>query len=233
MTTILEAKNLSKIYHQGSTPVLALDNVNLKVEKGEFLSITGPSGAGKSTLLNCLAGLLKPDQGLVKIAGVNIYEISESRLAKFRNENIGYIFQAFNLVSGMTVLQNSRLPRYIGAKPIDEDYENKVFDLLGISDRLDFFPDQLSGGEQQRVAIARAILVNPDIIIADEPTGNLDSKNGKQFMDLIRKTKAELNQTILMVTHDLKLAREADRMISIEDGRISSGESAYEEVQHL
>jgi putative ABC transport system ATP-binding protein len=141
MTVIMEAKNLSKIYHQGSTPVLALDNVNLQVEKGEFLSITGPSGAGKSTLLNCLAGLLKPDQGSVKIAGVNIYEIPESRLAKFRNKNIGYIFQAFNLVSSMTVLQNSRLPRYIGAMPIDESFEKQVFDILGISDRLNFFPD--------------------------------------------------------------------------------------------
>jgi putative ABC transport system ATP-binding protein len=221
MSVIAEARNISKIYHHESTPVLALNQVSCEIEAGEFLSIMGPSGAGKSTLLNCLAGLLKPDQGQVIVNGVDIYDISESKLSRFRNENIGYIFQAFNLLPSMTVLQNVRLPGYIGGRKTDEEFEKEVFKTLGIQDRLGFYPDQLSGGEQQRVAIARAVLINPSIIIADEPTGNLDSKNSQQFMQLMRELRDKFNQTIVMVTHNPELAEEADRLITIEDGKIT------------
>ena len=225
MSKILMARHLSKLYHSGTTPVLALDQVNCEIEKGEFLAITGPSGAGKSTLLNILAGLDRPDQGNVEIEGVSIYDISEAKLARFRNQKIGYIFQAYNLLGSMTVIENCRLPQNIaGIKP-DKTLEDKVFDQLGLSPRLHFYPDQLSGGEQQRVAIARAVLMHPVLIIADEPTGNLDSSNSQQFMTLMREMNRTYGQTLIMVTHDLRLASQADRFISIRDGRIKGSSS--------
>lgn len=225
MSKILMARQLSKLYHSGTTPVLALDQVNCEIEQGEFLAITGPSGAGKSTLLNILAGLDKPDQGKVDIAGVSIYDISEAKLARFRNRKIGYIFQAYNLLGSMTVIENCRLPQNIaGIKP-DKTLENKVFDQLGLTPRLRFYPDQLSGGEQQRVAIARAVLMHPVLIIADEPTGNLDSSNSQQFMMMMREMNKTFGQTLIMVTHDSQLASQADRFISIRDGRIEDSAS--------
>lgn len=225
MSKILIARQLSKLYHSGATPVLALDQVNCEIEEGEFLAITGPSGAGKSTLLNVLAGLERPDQGTVEIAGVSIYDVNEARLARFRNQNIGYIFQAYNLLGSMTVIENCRLPQNIaGIKP-DKTLECKVFDQLGLTPRLHFYPDQLSGGEQQRVAIARAVLMHPALIIADEPTGNLDSSNSQQFITLMREMNGTYGQTLIMVTHDLRLASQADRFISIRDGRIEGSAS--------
>lgn len=225
MSKILIARQLSKLYHSGATPVLALDQVNCEIEEGEFLAITGPSGAGKSTLLNVLAGLDRPDQGTVEIAGVSIYDVNEARLARFRNQNIGYIFQAYNLLGSMTVIENCRLPQNIaGIKP-DKTLECKVFDQLGLTPRLHFYPDQLSGGEQQRVAIARAVLMHPALIIADEPTGNLDSSNSQQFITLMREMNGTYGQTLIMVTHDLRLASQADRFISIRDGHIEGSAS--------
>lgn len=220
MSKILTARQISKLYHSGTTPVLALDQVNCDIEEGEFLAITGPSGAGKSTLLNILAGLDKPDQGSVVIADISIYDISEAKLARFRNRKIGYIFQAYNLLGSMTVIENCRLPQNIAGIRPDKLLENKVFDQLGLSPRLHFYPDQLSGGEQQRVAIARAVLMHPILIIADEPTGNLDSSNSQQFMNLMREMNRTFGQTLIMVTHDSRLASQADRFISIRDGRI-------------
>lgn len=221
MSLILETKQVSKLYHSGSTPVLALDQVTCSVKKGSFFAITGPSGAGKSTLLNVMAGLEKPDHGSVVIAGIPIYTLSESRLARFRNRQIGYIFQAFNLVRSMNILDNCRLPQYIAGLKPDLAFEKEVFDQLGLNARLTFFPDELSGGEQQRAAIARAVLMRPALVIADEPTGNLDSKNSQHFMNLIRQMNAQFGQTLVLVTHDLDLASQADRIISLHDGRIS------------
>lgn len=225
MSRILTARNLSKLYHSGATPVLALDQVDCDVDEGEFLAITGPSGAGKSTLLNILAGLDKPDQGSVEIAGVSIYDISEAKLAAFRNRHIGYIFQAFNLLGSMTAIENCRLPLNIAGKKPDETFEATVFEQLGLTNRLRFYPDQLSGGEQQRVAIARAVLMHPALIIADEPTGNLDSANSRQFMELMRQMNRQFGLTLILVTHDLQLAAEADRFITIRDGRIADQQS--------
>ncbi len=221
MSIILHAEQVSKLYHAGTTPVLALDQVSCSVTQGSFLAITGPSGAGKSTLLNVMAGLERPDHGSVTLAGSSLYEMSEASLARFRSRQIGYIFQAYNLVRSMNVLDNCRLPQAIAGRRPDPALEEEVLGQLGLLARLSFFPDQLSGGEQQRVAIARAILMRPALIIADEPTGNLDSQNSQQFMDLMRQMHTQFAQTLVMVTHNLELTKQADRIISLSDGRIS------------
>ncbi|MGX9756866.1 ABC transporter ATP-binding protein [Clostridioides difficile] len=219
---ILEVINLNKIYGKGENKIVALKNINLAFEKGKFTSIIGPSGSGKSTLLHCMAGLDNITSGRVIIDGKNISKLKEEELAKFRREKFGFIFQNFNLIPVMSVYDNIVLPVTIDNKKIDKNYIKNILDLLGIKNEINKFPNELSGGQQQRVAIARALVNKPEIIFADEPTGNLDSKTTEDVMNLLKICVDEFKQTLIMITHNNDIAKMADVCITIQDGNIAN-----------
>ena len=218
--TILQTKDLRKIYGSGDTEVRALDGVDLQVENGEFVAIVGTSGSGKSTLLHMLGGLDRPTSGSVTVDGKDIFSLKDEALTIFRRRKIGFVFQAYNLVPVLTVRENIILPIQLDGGTVKEDYFQKIVRTLGLQDRLNALPNQLSGGQQQRVAIARALAAAPAIILADEPTGNLDSKTSQDVLSLLKVTSQKFSQTIVMITHNEEIAQMADRIIRIEDGRI-------------
>ncbi len=217
---ILRVENLTKTYGKGDTMVKALDNVSFKVEKGEFVAIVGPSGSGKSTLLHLLGGVDRPDSGKVFIDGTDIYDLNETNLAIFRRRQVGLIYQFYNLIPVLNVEENITLPMLLDGQKPDSDRLDKVLSILQLSDRKKHLPNQLSGGQQQRVSIGRAIINNPSIVLADEPTGNLDSKNSEDIIELLKDSNKRYNQTLIVITHDENIALQADRVIAIEDGKI-------------
>ena len=221
---ILRIQNLTKIYGSGDTVVKALDNVSCSVQKGEFVAIIGPSGSGKSTLLHILGGVDRPTSGKVFIEDNDIYALNETKLAVFRRRQIGLIYQFYNLIPVLNVEENITLPLLLDGRKVDRAYLQRLIDTLGISERLSHLPNQLSGGQQQRVSIGRALVNNPAIVLADEPTGNLDSKNSAEIVELLKHFNRENHQTLIVITHDERIALQADRIISIEDGRISRDE---------
>ena len=204
--------------------VKALDNVSFSVNKGEFVAIIGPSGSGKSTLLHLLGGVDKPDSGKVYIDGTDIYELNETNLAIFRRRQVGLIYQFYNLIPVLDVEENITLPMLLDGKKPDKESLNRLLEVLQLSERKSHLPNQLSGGQQQRVSIGRAIMNNPSIVLADEPTGNLDSKNSSDIMELLNEANRRYNQTLIVITHDESIALQADRVIAIEDGKISRDE---------
>ena len=220
--SILETKDLRKIYGSGDTEVRALDGVNLSVKNGEFVAIVGTSGSGKSTLLHMLGGLDRPTSGSVTVDGKNIFALKDEALTIFRRRKIGFVFQSYNLVPVLNVYENIVLPIQLDGRRVDENFIGKIVKTLGLDGRLDALPSQLSGGQQQRVAIARALAAKPAIILADEPTGNLDSKTSQDVLGLLKVTSQKFSQTIVMITHNEEIAQMADRIIRIEDGRIVS-----------
>lgn len=221
---ILEIQNLSKTYGKGDVMVRALDNVSFSVEKGEFVAIVGPSGSGKSTLLHILGGVDTATSGTVIIDKSDISTLDETALAIFRRRQIGLIYQFYNLIPILTVEENLTLPLLLDGRKPDKARVNDIIAKLGLSNRLSHLPNQLSGGQQQRVAIGRALINNPALLLADEPTGNLDSENSREIISLLRKFNKEFNQTVIMITHDERIALSADRVIAIEDGRITRDE---------
>ncbi|MDO5346137.1 MAG: ABC transporter ATP-binding protein [Lachnospiraceae bacterium] len=218
--TILETRNLKKYYGSGANQVKALDGVSLSVEEGEFTAIVGTSGSGKSTLLHMLGGLDYPTEGTVTVDGKEIFRLRENELTIFRRRRIGFVFQSYNLVPILSVWENITLPVELDGRRVDKSYVNDVVRMLGIQDKLQNLPGQLSGGQQQRVAIARALAAKPAIILADEPTGNLDSKTTQEVLGLLKLTGERFRQTIVMITHNETLAQLCDRVIHIEDGKI-------------
>ncbi|MBQ6488115.1 MAG: ABC transporter ATP-binding protein [Solobacterium sp.] len=218
---ILEIRNLCKVYGSGETRVDALTDVSFDVEQGEFVAIVGPSGSGKSTLLHILGGVDVPSSGLVNIAGTDIGKLDETKLAIFRRRNIGLIYQFYNLIPILNVEENMTLPILLDGKKPDKKLLKDLVEKLGLKDRLSHLPNQLSGGQQQRVSIGRALMNHPALLLADEPTGNLDSENSREIISLLRKFNKENNQTVIIITHDEKIALSADRVITIEDGRIT------------
>lgn len=221
---ILEVTNLSKIYGKGDTMVKALDNVSFSVDKGEFVAIIGPSGSGKSTLLHILGGVDVPTKGSVIINQTDISTLDETALAIFRRRQIGLIYQFYNLIPILTVKENLTLPLLLDGRKPDAKQIDTLVKRLGLEHRLDHLPNQLSGGQQQRISIGRALVNNPAIMLADEPTGNLDSENSKEIISLLRQFNKEYNQTVIIITHDEKIANSADRVITIEDGKITGDE---------
>ncbi len=219
--TILETKGLRKVYGSGETEVRALDGVDLSVEKGEFAAIVGTSGSGKSTLLHMLGGLDRPTEGTVTVDGHELSRLKEEELTIFRRRKIGFVFQNYNLVPVLSVYENIVLPIQLDGSRPDQAYVNQIIQTLGLTQKLSSLPGQLSGGQQQRVAIARALAAKPAIILADEPTGNLDSRTGQDVMGLLKVTSQRFTQTIVMITHNEEIAQLADRIIRIEDGRIA------------
>ena len=215
---IIKAKQLSKIYGSNNKKVIALNNVNLEINSGEFVSVIGPSGSGKSTLLHILSGLDNPTSGQVLLDDKDIYKHTEKELSALRRKSFGFVFQQFNLLPVLTASENISMPVLLDKKQPDKGYLNEISSLLGIADRLNHLPHELSGGQQQRVAIARALIAKPDIIFADEPTGNLDSKSGSEVMNLLIKTSKQFGKTLVVITHDDRIAKLADRKISIIDG---------------
>lgn len=221
---ILEIKNLTKTYGKGDTMVRALDNVSFTVKKGEFVAIVGPSGSGKSTLLHIMGGVDKPTSGSVMIENTDITKLDENALAIFRRRQIGLVYQFYNLIPILTVEENLTLPLLLDSRKPDKAQVDRIVSILGLSDRVKHLPNQLSGGQQQRVSIGRALINNPAIMLADEPTGNLDSENSKEIVNLLRHFNEVLNQTVIMITHDEKIALSADRVITVQDGRIVGDE---------
>lgn len=221
---ILQIENLSKVYGKGDTAVKALDNVSFSVKKGEFVAIIGPSGSGKSTLLHLLGGVDRPSSGKVLIDNTDIYNLNETQLAIFRRRQIGLIYQFYNLIPILTVEENITLPMLLDEHKVDPEHLKKIIKTLGLEKRLNHLPNQLSGGQQQRVSIGRALISNPAIMLADEPTGNLDSKNSGEIVELLKMFNKTYNQTLIVITHDERIALQADRVISIEDGRIAKDE---------
>lgn len=218
---ILEIRNLCKVYGKGETRVDALKDISFDVKQGEFVAIVGPSGSGKSTLLHILGGVDTPTSGTVNIAGTDIGNLDETRLAIFRRRNIGLIYQFYNLIPILNVEENMTLPILLDGKKPDKQLLKDLVNKLGLKDRLKHLPNQLSGGQQQRVSIGRALMNHPAILLADEPTGNLDSENSKEIISLLRKFNRENNQTVIIITHDERIALSADRVITIEDGKIT------------
>ena len=218
--TILETKDLRKFYGSGDTQVKALDGVDLSVENGEFVAIVGTSGSGKSTLLHMLGGLDRPTSGSVIVDGKDIFSLKDEALTIFRRRKIGFVFQSFNLVPVLTVRENIVLPIQLDGGKVDEDYVGQVVSALGLEKKLDNLPSHLSGGQQQRVAIARALATKPAILLADEPTGNLDSRTSQDVLSLMKVTGRKFSQTMVMITHNEEIAQLSDRIVRIEDGRI-------------
>ena len=218
--SILETKDLHKIYGSGDTEVRALDGVNLSVENGEFVAIVGTSGSGKSTLLHMLGGLDRPTSGSVTVDGKDIFSLKDEALTIFRRRKIGFVFQSYNLVPVLNVYENIVLPIQLDGRKVDGAFIGQIVKTLGLDGRLDALPSQLSGGQQQRVSIARALAAAPAIILADEPTGNLDSRTSQDVLSLLKVTSQKFSQTIVMITHNEEIAQMADRIIRIEDGRI-------------
>ena len=218
--TILETKDLRKFYGSGDTQVKALDGVDLSVENGEFVAIVGTSGSGKSTLLHMLGGLDRPTSGAVLVDGKDIFSLKDEELTIFRRRKIGFVFQSYNLVPVLSVYENIVLPIQLDGGKVDQSYVNQVIEALGLEQKLQNLPSQLSGGQQQRVAIARALATKPAIILADEPTGHLDSKTSQDVLSLMKVTGQKFAQTMVMITHNEEIAQMADRIVRIEDGRI-------------
>lgn len=217
---ILKVENLTKIYGKDSTRVTALDHVSFKVEKGEFVAIVGASGSGKSTLLHLIGGVDRPTEGKVFIGGKDIYSFDDDKLAIFRRRQVGLIYQFYNLIPILNVKENITLPLDLDNKNVDKKELNELIRLLGLENRTNHLPNELSGGQQQRTSIGRALITRPAIILADEPTGNLDSKSSDEIVELLKKSNKEYKQTIIMITHNLEIAKCADRIIKIEDGKI-------------
>ncbi len=217
---ILRVENLTKIYGKDSTKVTALDNVSFSVEKGEFVAIVGASGSGKSTLLHLIGGVDRPTKGKVFIDGKDIFSFNDDKLAIFRRRQVGLIYQFYNLIPILNVEENITLPLSLDNRQIDKEKLNEMLKLLGLEKRRNHLPNELSGGQQQRTSIGRALITNPTIILADEPTGNLDSKSSDEIVALLKKSNKELKQTIIMITHNMEIAKIADRIIKIEDGKI-------------
>ena len=217
---ILKVENLKRVYGTGASKVVALDNVSFTVEKGEFVSIVGASGSGKSTLLHLIGGVDRPTSGKVFINDEDIYKLNNDDLAIFRRRQIGLIYQFYNLIPILNVIENISLPLELDGRKPDKKDLNEMLELLGLENRKSHLPSQLSGGEKQRVSIGRALITRPSLILADEPTGNLDSKASEEIVSLLKKTNKKYNQTIIMITHNLEIAKMTDRIITIEDGRI-------------
>lgn len=221
---ILKIENLSKKYGKGETAVKALDNVSFTVNKGEFIAIVGASGSGKSTLLHMIGGVDKPTSGKVFVDGTDIYNLNETQLAIFRRRQIGLIYQFYNLIPVLTVEENIVLPLLLDGHKEDQKQMNDIIDALNLKTRLNHLPNQLSGGQQQRVSIGRALINNPALMLADEPTGNLDSKNGSEIIELLKMFNKTYNQTLIVITHDDDIALQADRIIAIQDGKLVNDE---------
>lgn len=221
---ILRCENVSKVYGKGETAVTALSSVSFTVEKGEFVSIIGPSGSGKSTLLHILGGVDKPTAGKVYIDGTDIHSLSEDKLAIFRRRQIGLVYQFYNLMPVLNIDENIALPHLLDGRPLDKERLDQVVAHLGLTERRNNLPSQLSGGQQQRVSIGRALYSHPAILLADEPTGNLDRKTGEEIIELLKESNKKSKQTLILITHDEALAMQADRIICIEDGRIGRNE---------
>lgn len=217
---ILKAEHLVKTYGSGETAVKALDDVSLEVSKGEFVAIVGQSGSGKSTLLHLLGAMDYPTSGSLTVDGQDVFTLKGEDLAEYRRRKVGFVFQFFNLLPVMTAKENIMIPLSLDGKTADKDYLNELAQAMGISERLDHYPHQLSGGQQQRVAIARAMITRPSVILADEPTGNLDSASGKEILALLKSTVRKYEQTLILITHDNSIAAEADRIITIKDGKL-------------
>ena len=221
---ILRVEHLSKIYGTGENAVKALDNVSFSVHKGDFVAITGPSGSGKSTLLHILGGVDEPTAGKVYVDGKDVYSQNSEQLAVFRRRQVGLIYQFYNLIPVLDVRENITLPLLLDGRKVNAEYYNELLNTLDLKEREKHLPNQLSGGQQQRVSIGRALINTPAIMLADEPTGNLDSKNSADIINLLRLYNKKYNQTLIVITHDEKIALQADRIIGIEDGRISRDE---------
>tara|TARA_Y200000002_G_scaffold56687_2_gene42024 strand:- start:1287 stop:2015 length:729 start_codon:yes stop_codon:yes gene_type:complete len=232
MNVIISANNLTKIYGEKETSVTALDNININFNEMQFTAIMGPSGSGKSTLLHCLAGLDRPSSGQIYLKDSDISKLNDKQLTKIRRDSFGFVFQAFNLIPTLTAEENITLPASIAGKKPDMEWVKKVVDTVDISDRLTHRPNELSGGQQQRVAAARAMATKPEVIFADEPSGNLDSKSSKELLVFMKSVVEELNQTIIMVTHDPYAASFANRVVMLKDGKIASDleEPTQEEI---
>lgn len=222
----LETINLGKIYGKKETSVHALKDANLKINKGEFVAIVGPSGSGKSTFLHLVGGVERPSNGTIKVDGQDICCLSDRELARYRRQKVGFVFQQYNLIPVLNVAENIELPVKLDNRKVDKDYINELMNLLGISERKNHLPSQLSGGQQQRVAIARALSAKPSIILADEPTGNLDTKTTEEVINLLKSSIKKYNQTLIMITHNENIAKKADRIISIVDGKLNENYSA-------
>ncbi len=221
---IIRTENLCKSYGSDNVRVDALKNINLSIEEGEFVAVVGASGSGKSTLLHLLGGLDRPSSGKVIIGGTELYSISENELAIFRRRNVGFIFQFYNLIPVLNVEENIELPVLLDYKKPDKNHIKEIIDILGLKNRKSHLPSELSGGQQQRVSIGRALATKPSIIFADEPTGNLDSENTKEVMELLKFSVKKYHQTLLLITHDLNIASQADRIITLKDGMVASDE---------
>lgn len=221
---ILQVKHLKKTYGKGSTLINAIDDISFSVEKGEFIAIVGPSGSGKSTLLHILGGVDKPTSGEVIVDGQDIFKQNENNLAIFRRRQVGLIYQFYNLIPILDVEENIALPVLLDGKKPDQKFMGELIDTLGLKERIHHLPNELSGGQQQRVSIGRALIYHPSLLLADEPTGNLDSKNSEEIMELLEISNKKYGQTIIMITHDEELAMHASRIITIEDGKIKRDE---------
>ena len=222
---LIQAKGLSKIYGSGENQVVALDKANLTIAPGDFISIIGPSGSGKSTLLHLLSGLDHPTSGSLTYDGQEIYTLPDKELSAFRRRQMGFIFQQFNLLPVLTARENILMPLLLDKKQPDEGYLDQLAELLGLRERLDHLPHELSGGQQQRVAIARALIAQPEVIFADEPTGNLDSKSGGEVMELLKGIRERMGKTLVIITHDNRIAAAADRQLTIMDGVLAEVEA--------
>ena len=229
--SLLEVKNLTKVYGEKSTLVKALDDVSFNVNEGEFVAIVGSSGSGKATLLHILGAVDRPTSGSVFVGDVNVFKQKDEDLAVFRRRKVGLIYQFYNLIPILNVRENMTLPILLDGKKPDEKYLNELILLLGLSKRINHLPNELSGGQQQRVSIGRALMSKPDIILADEPTGNLDSKASMEIMNLLKLSNEKYNQTIIMITHDMELAKNAGRIITLEDGKIVKDEVNNENIE--
>ena len=221
---ILRVEHLSKVYGKGDTAVAALNDVSFTVEKGEFMAIIGPSGSGKSTLLHILGGVDRPTNGRVYVEGTDMYSLDNTRLAVFRRRQIGLIYQFYNLIPVLNVEENITLPLLLDGRKVDTAQLRELLTTLGLSHRISHLPNELSGGQQQRVSIGRALINSPALVLADEPTGNLDSKNSAEILNLLRLYNKKFNQTLIVITHDENIALQADRILRIEDGRIAGDE---------
>ncbi len=225
---ILRIENLTKVYGSGENQVRALDGVSFTVEKGEFLAIIGPSGSGKSTLLHILGGVDRPTGGKVWLDGQDVYAQDEEQLAVFRRRQVGLIYQFYNLIPVLNVEENMTLPVLMDGRPVNEERLNELLGILGLNERRKHLPNQLSGGQQQRVSIGRALMNAPSVVLADEPTGNLDSRNSQEIVELLRSSNVRYKQTLIVITHDENIALQSDRIIAIEDGRITRDERIRE-----
>ncbi len=222
-TYVVETKNLVKVYGRGETAVRAVDNVTMQIEPGEFVALVGESGSGKTTLLNLLGALDTPTSGEIIIGGQSLAGQSDAQLSAYRRRNVGFIFQSYNLIPVLSVAENIALPMSLDNQEVDQDYLSELLAILGLTDRRDYYPHQLSGGQQQRVAIGRALIAKPKLLLADEPTGNLDSRNSREIVTLLQNSVRKYNQTLLLITHDGHVAAHADRVLHMLDGRLCGG----------